>query len=173
MPKVKVPEKVQRALAIALVVVCFVLVVGGIFWIHYSTLRNAWELKVVEERGIEIEALVLESTHSPAGGRSLETYTLDYEYEVNGKRFFKSKYVDRTYIEGGSVTIKYLPENPKVSDIPGNTGLMHQWVQMIVFDVIAFFGIIVGIFKYIIEKRKEKPPVVKDTGILDDIDSKK
>lgn len=173
MLKIKISEKVKTILAIAFVVVCFILVVGGIFWLHYSTLRNDWELRVVEERGVEMEAKVLKSTHSPAGGRSLESYTLDYEYEVDGKWYSKSKYVSRTYTEGGNVTIKYLPENPKISDLPGNTGLMNQWIQMIAFDVIVLFGLMVGLVKYIIEKRKERSAVVKDTGILDDIDSHK
>ena len=171
--KIKIPLKIKKALALIFVAACFVIFFGGIFWFHYSTLRNAWELKVVEERGVETTAKVYKSTHSPGGGRSMESYTLDYEYEVNGKWYYKSKYVYRTYTEGGNVTIKYLPNNPKVSDIPGNMGLLNQWIQMIFFDIFAFIGLIFAFFKYRKMKKEEQPPIVKDTGVLDDIDSRK
>jgi hypothetical protein len=171
--KLKIPAKIKKALVLIFIAACFVIMFGGIFWFHYSTLRNAWELKAVEERGVETSAKVFKSTHSSGGGRSMESYTLDYEYEVDDKWYYKSKYVSRTYTEGGSVTIKYLPNNPKVSDIPGNTGLVNQWIQMIFFDIFGFIGLIFAFIKYRNLKREEEPPIIKDTGILDDIDTRK
>ncbi len=148
---------------------CFLFLIWGLFHIHYSPIRSSWEIKALEERGLEKRAFLYSTTYS-SGTRAAETYTFRYSYEVDGKDYKRTMDVDASkytiYEKGDSIPIKYLPENPKISDMPGNWANETRWMQMIIFDIIAVLIMVYFLFNYRKKKRKEKEKI-QNEKILD------
>ncbi len=165
--KIQEPKKIKEYLLIGLALSPAILLFIWFVWFHYSTFKAQNDLEAIEERGIEAGALLLKSTES-SSHRSMETYSFVYEYTVDGRKYEKDKYVDGSkyviYDEGSSIPIKYLPEDPSISDIPGNFGLENQWIQLIVLDLFLLIAVLIGIFNYRRKQRKK----IKNPDILDE-----
>ncbi len=139
----KSPKDWWIYLVLGLVTLAFIGMVSYLIYFHYSTFRNQWELEQIEEKGIEVPALILKKQYSDPR-KGLESWTLKYKYTVDGREYKRSKYVDSGIYGrgeiGDTIQVRYLPGNPKVSDFPGNYGLSNEWITLVIFDV--FMGII-------------------------------
>ena len=136
---------------LALVLLFPAILLSILVYYNYSIFKTWKDQNNLRDHGTSIRANVIDKSNfkSTKGG---STWTLKYEYNVDGTAHSSSTNVPQDYFNrtsvGQSIDIIYVPSNPKVSNIPNNYATSDYMWAIIALDVIILGSLIVGYFKY-------------------------